>query len=348
MMQFENIKFFYTFLFVPAMVLLFVFAINRKKKSLKKFGDYSIIKQLMPEVSTTKNIFKFIFFTLAFCFTVAAIINPQFGSKTEDIKQEGIDLIIALDVSNSMKAEDLQPNRLECAKQAISKLINGLKNDRVGIIVFGGEAYVQLPITTDYNAGKLFLQAIDNNIVPTQGTAIGAAIDLGIESFQQDDLKNKSIIVISDGENHEDDAMKSARAAAEKGITIHTIGMGSEQGAPIPVYKNKIQTGFRKDKEGNTVITKLNEQMLGEIAQAGNGMYVRATQADAGLNAILSEINKMQKKQFASKRYVDFEDQFQWFIIGALFFLILDVFVLERKNRWFAKLNLFGEKKINS
>lgn len=345
MMQFENIKFFYAFGLIPLFVLLFIAAMMWKKKSLRKFGEHSIIKQLIPEISAAKNTFKFIFFALGFCFVIGAIINPQFGSKTEEVKQEGIDLMIALDVSNSMKAEDLQPNRLERAKQAISKLIDGLKNDRVGIIVFGGEAYVQLPITTDYAAGKLFLQSIDNDIVPTQGTAIGAAIDLAMQSFQQDNLKNKSIIIITDGENHEDDAVKSAQAAAEKGITIHTIGMGSEEGAPIPVYRNKVQSGFRKDKDDNTVITKLNEQMLQEIAQAGNGMYVRATQTDAGLNAILSEINKMQKKQFGSKRYVDFEDQFQWFLIGALFFLIFDVFILERKNRWFAKLNLFGEKK---
>jgi Ca-activated chloride channel family protein len=219
-----------------------------------------------------------------------------------------------------------------------------LEGDRLGIIVFGGEAYVQLPITTDYSAAKLFLESINTDMIPTQGTAIGTAIDLAIESFGKDEGKNKAIVIITDGENHEDDAIKAAETAAERGITIHTIGMGSADGSPIPVYKNNIKEGFRKDNEGNTVITKLNEQVLQEIAAAGNGIYVRASNSDAGLNSVLDEIGKLEKKQFESKMYSDYEDRFQWFVASALFLLLIELFLTERKSKIYQRLNLFNDK----
>lgn len=345
MFQLENKYFLYALSLVPVFIIIY-WLINRwRKKALAAYGDVSIVKQLIPDVSVSKRIWKFILFTLAFVMVIVGIVNPQVGTKLEEVKRKGADLMICLDVSNSMKAEDLQPNRLEKSKQAISKLINKLEGDRLGLIVFGGEAYVQLPITTDYSAAKLFLESINTDMIPTQGTAIGTAIDLAIESFGKDEGKNKAIVIITDGENHEDDAIKAAELAAEKGIAIHTIGMGSADGAPIPVYKNNVRESFRKDKDGNTVVTKLNEQALQEIAAAGNGIYVRATNSDAGLNSVLDEVSKLEKKQFESKMYSDYEDRFQWFVAAALVLLLIELFLTERKSKIYQRLNLFNDKK---
>jgi Ca-activated chloride channel family protein len=283
--------------------------------------DLSVIVQLFPDVSPCKKSLEiYLICYRIFRFLIIGIVNPQVGTKLEEVKRKGADLMICLDVSNSMKAEDLQPSRLEKSKQALSKLIDNLEGDRVGIIVFGGQAYVQLPITTDYAAAKMFLASISTDMVPTQGTAIGKAIDLAVESFGKDEGKNKAIVIITDGENHEDDAIAAAETAVEKGITIHTIGMGSENGAPIPIYKNEVKEGYRKDKDGNTVVTKLNEPMLQQIAGAGSGIYVRATNSDAGLKNVLDAIDKLEKKQFESKMFSDYEDRFQWFVAAALVF----------------------------
>jgi Ca-activated chloride channel homolog len=344
-MQPENIYFLYALLALPVFILVFILVNRWRTRALKRYGELQIIRRLFPDVSDSKRIWKFILFSLGFGMLVIGMVNPQVGTKLEEVKRKGADLMICLDVSNSMRAEDLQPNRLERAKLAISKLIDKLEGDRIGIIVFGGEAYVQLPITTDYAAGKLFLESISTDMVPTQGTAIGKAIDKSIESFGKDEGKNKAIIIITDGENHEDDALRAAEAAAEKGIAIHTIGMGSAAGAPIPVYKGKVQEGYRKDKDGNTIVTKLNEQMLQDLAGAGNGIYVRASNSDAGLNNVLDAIDKLEKKQFESKMYSDYEDRFQWFILAALVFLLADTFLSERKSKWFRKLDLFEEGK---
>lgn len=343
-MQFENIYFIYAFALIPIFLIIFFITRSWRKKAIKLYGDVDLVKKLIPEFSNTKRIWKFILFTLAFSFLIIGLINPQIGTKLEEIKRKGSDIMICLDVSNSMKAEDLLPNRLERSKNAIAKLIDKLEGDRIGIIVFGGEAYVQLPITTDYSAAKLFLEGINTDMIPTQGTDIGKAINLAKESFGKDDGKNKAIVIITDGENHEANAINAAEAAAEKGISIHTIGMGSENGAPIPIYKGNVQEGFRKDKDGNTIVTKLNEQVLQEIAVAGNGVYVRATNSDAGLNNVLAELDKLDKKQFASKMYSDYEDRFQPFILAAILFLIIDAFLTERKSKLYKRLNLFGDK----
>ena len=253
--------------------------------------------------------------------------------------------MICLDVSNSMLAEDLSPNRLERSKRAIYQLIEKLHNDRLGIIVFAGQAYVQLPITTDYSSAKLFLETIGTDIVPTQGTSIGSAINLAMESFDFENGTSKSIIVITDGENHEDDAMNAAIEASDKGVIVNTIGMGSEKGGPIPVYKNGAQVDFRKDNTGNTVVTKLNEKMLKEFATAGNGSYVRASNAKGGLDKIMSEIDKMEKKEFGSKSFKDYEDRFQIFLIIALFLIVLENFISNRRSTKLDGVNLFESKK---
>ena len=298
----------------------------------------------MPNVSKSLPIVKFIFYALAMTSLLLGLANLQLGTKVEEVKREGVDLMIALDVSNSMLAEDLSPNRLERAKRAIYQLIENLHNDRLGIIVFAGQSYVQLPITTDYSSAKLFLETIGTDIVPTQGTAIGSAIDLAMESFDFENGTSKSIIVITDGENHEDDAQAAAKNAAEKKVSVHTIGMGSAQGSPIPIYKNGNRVGFRTDNTGNSIVTKLDENMLKEIASAGNGSYVRATNANAGLKIIMDEIGKMQKKEFGSKSIKDYEDRFQLFLIAALILIVLEYFIPNRKSSKLDKINLFETK----
>lgn len=345
MFQLENTYYLYALGLIPVFIIIYWLMNRWKKKALASFGSLAIIQQLFPDVSTAKRTTKFVLYTLAFALVIIGIVNPQVGTKLEEVKRKGADLMICLDVSNSMNAEDLQPSRLEKAKQAIFKLVNKLEGDRLGVIVFGGEAYVQLPITTDYSAAKLFLESINTDMIPTQGTAIGTAIELAVESFGKDEGKNKAIVIITDGENHEDDAIKAAEAAAEKGIAVHTIGMGAADGAPIPVYRNGVKEGYRKDKDGNTVVTKLNEQILQEIAAAANGIYVRASNADAGLNSVLSAIDKLEKKQFDSKMYSDYEDRFQWFIAAALLLLLIELFLSERKSKLYQRLNLFNEQQ---
>jgi Ca-activated chloride channel family protein len=280
---------------------------------------------------------------LALVFFIGGLARPQFGSKLKKVKREGVELIIALDVSNSMMAEDIQPNRLERAKRAISRLVDRLKDDKIGLIVFAGDAYTQLPITSDYNSAKLFLNSVSTQIVPKQGTAIGTAINLGIRSFTPNGEANKAIIVITDGENHEDDALEASQRAESEGIIVHTIGMGLPSGSPIPVLRNG-QTDYLKDRDGKVVVTKLNEQMLEQIAAAGSGIYVRANNAQVGLNALFDEINKMEKQEMDTRVYSEYDDQFQYFFAIGLLLLFLEFLVLERKNKYLIHVKLFGSK----
>ncbi|MBA3972214.1 MAG: VWA domain-containing protein [Bacteroidetes bacterium] len=345
MFQLENTYFIYAFAVIPLLIAISWLVSRWRKKALSSFGDISVIAQLFPEVSRSKRIWKFILYLLAFAFLIIGLINPLVGTKLEEVKRKGADLMICLDVSNSMKAEDLQPNRLEKAKQSLSKLVGKLEGDRIGLIVFGGEAYVQLPITTDYGAAKMFLESINTDMIPTQGTDIGKAIQMAVTSFGKDEGKNKAIVIITDGENHDQDAIAAAESAVEKGITIHSIGMGSAEGGPIPIYRNNVREGYKKDKDGNTVVTKLNEQMLQELATAGNGIYVRAINSDAGLNNILDAVDKLEKKQFESKMYSDYEDRFQWFIAAAFILLLIETLLTERRSKLYQRLNLFGNEK---
>lgn len=344
MFRFEHTYLLYLLALVPLLWLLFILARNKRKKSIAAFGDDELVKQLMPDVSLTRPLWKFVLTSFGTAALVLGIANPQIGSKYEEVKREGFELIIALDISNSMMAEDLEPNRLERAKQAISKLIDQLKTDKIGIIVFAGQAYVQLPLTTDYAAAKLFLSTVSTDIVPTQGTAVGSAIDLAIKSFGEKQDKNRAIIIITDGENHEDDAIQQATTAVESGITVHTIGVGSPDGTPIPVYINGKKSGFRKDNQGNTVVTKLNETMLQQVAAAGKGVYIRGNNLSSGMKTLLEEINKMEKKEFDSKMFTDYEDRFQYLLAAALLFLLVELLLPERKSRWFGNVNLFEKK----
>ena len=338
MYRLDNIEYLYGLALIPVLILIYVLHRIWRRKALRKLGDMEIISQMMPTVSEIKPTLRFIFFLATFVFLIFGLVNPQIGSKLEEVKREGSDIVICLDVSNSMKAEDFKPNRLAKAKQAIEKLIDKLNNDRIGIIVFAGEAYVQLPITTDYAAAKLFLENVDCDAVPVQGTVITNAIELAEKSFGTEEGKNKAIIIISDGESHEDDAISAAKAVYEKGTVIHTIGIGSPGGVPIPVYRNKIPAGYKKDREGNTIITKLNEDALAEIASAGGGVYVRANQGEIGLLALQERINKMDKKTFDSKMYTDYEDRFQFFIAIALIFLVIESIITETKSKVWNKM----------
>jgi Ca-activated chloride channel homolog len=343
MFRFENPYYLYALLLIPVMFILYLLMLNWKKRKLNEFGDLPVIMKLLPDISSFKTKSKIFLQLLAFSSLIIGIANPQLGSKLQEVKREGVDVILALDVSNSMLAEDLSPNRLERAKRGIAQFVDQLKGDRLGLIVFAGEAYVQLPITTDYAAAKMFLTTINTDIVPTQGTAIGSAIDLSVKSFgeRNDERKSRVIIILSDGEDHQDDPIQAAKSASEEGIIIHTIGLGSPQGSPIPVYKNNKPAGYKTDKEGNTVVTRLDEETLQQIASVGKGLYVRASNAEMGLKLITTEINKMEKQEIEMQMYSDFEDQFQYFIAFALLLLTLDFFTGERKNRWFKGVNIF-------
>lgn len=277
---------------------------------------------------------------VAFAFLVLALADPQTGSKMEKVERRGIDVMIALDVSNSMLAEDIRPNRLEKAKQAISKLIDRLDGDRIGIIVFAGKAYNQLPITSDYGAAKMFLSVINTNSVPVQGTAIADALEMATNSFGQS-KHNKAIIIISDGEDHQGGVLEKASDAAKKGIVIYTVGIGSPEGGPIPIYTNNVLTGYLKDREGTTVITKLDDTLLQKIATIGKAMYVRSTNSEEGWQKVLDDLNKIQKSELESRQFSDYEDRFQYFIGFSLLILIFELFVFDKKNQWFSSFKPF-------
>ena len=346
MFQFAHINLLFLLLVIPVIIILFWLSNRRKRKLLREFGELEIIGQLMPDLSTSRPVIKLVLLLLALAFFILGIAGPQFGTKLLETKRKGIEIMIALDVSNSMMAQDIQPSRLERAKQSISSLVDRLRNDKIGVIVFAGEAFTQLPITTDYVSAKMFLSTISPKIISVQGTAIGAAINLAAKSFSPETKSGKAIIIITDGENHEDDAVGAATTAAtEKGINVYTVGIGLREGAPIPVIADNGQKTFLKDEQGNVVISKLDEVLLQKIAAAGKGIYVRATNTEAGLNTIFDEINKLNKATFEAKTYADYADQFQWPMALALVLLLLELIIIERKSKWSEKFHLFQIKK---
>lgn len=338
--RFANPEYLYFLLAIPVIAGLWIFNHFRRRRNLARLGNLTVIKRLLPDVSDSRPLVKFIFWTVALIFLIITVSRPQFGSKIEEVKRQGVEVIIALDVSNSMLAEDIQPNRLERAKQAISRLVENLQDDRIGLIVFAGDAYTQIPVTTDYISAKMFLSAISPEIVAKQGTAIGAAIDLAMRSFTPGSDKSRALILITDGENHEDDPVAKAKEAAEAGIVIYSIGVGSPDGVPISVNIGG-RKEFMKDQEGNTVITKLDENILKEIAANTNGTYVRASNTSLGLDQVFSEIGNLKKKELEGTVYTEYNDQFQIFCAAALIFLLIEFLIMERKNRILAGLRLF-------
>lgn len=297
----------------------------------------------MPNVSYFRPQLKFYLQLLAMVLLVIVLAQPQFGSKEEKVKKNGIEVMIALDVSNSMLAQDIQPSRLLKAKQILSQLIDRMQDDRVGLIVFAGNAYVQLPITADYSGAKLFLSSINTGMVPYQGTSIGSAIDLAIKSFGTKKTNaGRVIIVLTDGENHEDDAVAAAKLAASNGIQVHVVGMGSAEGGPIPIGGT---VSFKKDRDGNVVVSKLNEQMCAGIAQAGGGLYVRADNSDAALRNITKQLDNLATAETEEKVFSQYNEQFQSFAIIALLIMFFEFLVFARKNKWFNRIRIFDVKE---
>ena len=342
MFRFAHIMYFYLLLLIPVFAGILVLFLIWRRRKIDLFGQRMLVMQLMPDYSDGKLVFKFVLVMIAFAFLVMALAEPQTGSKLEKVHRKGIDLIIALDVSNSMLAQDIKPSRLERARQDISRLIDRLEGDRIGIVIFAGKAYIQLPITTDYTAAKLMLSTVNTNSVPVQGTAIGDAIESAANAFGQSN-RNKAIIIITDGEDHQGGVLEQADAARKNGITIYTIGMGLAEGAPIPVYNGDIQTGYKKERDGTVIISKLDESILQQIAMAGGGIYVRASNASTGLNKIFDNINKIQKSDIETKQFSDYEDRFQYFAAVSLIFLIFEVLLFDKKNQWFKNFKPFEQ-----
>lgn len=341
--RFANPEYLYLLLAVPAILALWLINNYRKKRALDRYGETFLVMQLLPDRSRIRPGVKITLQLAAVVMIALMLARPQFGAKIEEVKRQGIEVVIALDVSNSMLAADIPPSRLERAKQALSRLVEGLENDRIGLIVFAGDAYVQLPVTTDYVSAKMFLSLINPSLVPKQGTAIASAISLGMKSFPPGEHRSRAMIVITDGENHQDDPVAAAKEAAEHGIVIHTIGIGSPEGVPIMLNVGG-KTEYMKDHQGNTVITKLNENILKEIAVAGNGKYVRATATNLGIDQIFSEIRKMKKQEIEGKIFTEYNDQFQIFTVFSLVLLLIDFLIMERKNRKLSGLRLFKIK----
>ena len=341
MFRFAHPEFLFFLLLVPLLVGIFLYTVYQKKKHLKLFGNQALMSELMPNVSVLRPQFKFYIQLTAIVLVIIVIAQPQFGTKLEKQTKKGIEVMIALDVSNSMMAQDIATGRLESAKQVLSRLIDGMTNDKVGLVVFAGDAYIQLPITVDYVSAKMFLSSISPKLVARQGTAIGSAIDLCVKSFGEKSEASRAIIVITDGENHEDDAVGAAKYAAENGIVVHVIGMGKPEGAPIPVDGTM---SFWKDKEGNVVVSKLNEEMCMSIAAAGGGAYIRADNSSMAYKSVSKELDKLSKSDVETQVFSDYNEQFQSFAFFALFLLFIDAFTFDRRNKILSKLRIFDLK----
>ena len=338
MFRFEHPYYLYLLLIVPLLIIGQLIYENWRKKRFSAQINPELRVQIAPNWSGVKVWVKLSLYSLAFLSLVIGIVNPQSGSKMEEVRRQGVDIMVALDISNSMLAEDLYPSRLGRSKRSIQELFTYLKSDRIGIVVFAGESFVQLPITTDYSAAKLFLNSIETDLITTQGTDIGNAIDLCLKSFDPESPTSKTIILISDGENHEETSESALQAAKEQGVVVHTIGMGSVDGAPIPVYSRGSRVGFRTNREGNTVVSKLDENMLSSLSRSTGGMFVRASNAQSGMSYIFDAVEKMEKVDFGSKIYTDYEDRFQFFLLPALILLIIELIIPNSKSPWWEKL----------
>lgn len=345
MYQLEQPIYFYILFAIPVIVVLFLAVLVWKKTVQKRFVDKELLKKLSPNRSLFKSILKIFVLCLAIACLSFALVNPKIGTKIENVKREGVDIVFALDVSKSMLAEDIAPNRLEKSKQLITQIINSLVGDRVGIIGYAGSAFPQVPITTDFSAAKLFLNGMNTDMVSSQGTAINQAMKLAETFYDDEGQTNHVLFIVSDGEDHEGNVSEIASEAAKKGIRVFTIGVGTVEGGPIPIKQNGVLQFYLRDKNNEQVITRLSEETLKEIAKTTNGAYLDGSNTKEVVDQVKSILNGMDKKEFESKQFTDFKDQFQWFLAGALFLLVLDVFLLERKTAWLRKLNLFNEKE---
>lgn len=342
MFRFANIEILWWLLTIPAFVVGYILYTRRKRKQLEDFGDPVLVSELMPDASKARPIVKFSLLMAALALLIVAAARPQYGQKEKTVKRQGIEVMIALDISNSMLAEDVAPNRLDRAKQMLSKMIDRMVDDKVGLVVFAGDAYTQLPITCDYVSAKMFLNTITPSLIPTQGTAIGAALETAIRSFgsQQSDA-GRAIILITDGENHEDDAVAAAKHAKESGIQVFVVGIGKPEGSPIPIAGTN---NYIKDRAGQVVVSRLNEDMCRQIAQAGNGIYVRCDNTNTAMRALQQELDRIATAELETKIYADYNEQYQSFVLIALLLLVIDFFIFERKNHRIVKMNLFNEQ----
>ena len=345
MFRFANPQYLWLLLAIPALVLIFWAAAARRRKRLARFGNPGVLEELMPEVSTGRTALKFILFCTAVVLLILAVARPQFGSKLREEKAQGVEMMLVVDVSNSMLAEDFEPNRLERTKYAINKLFDGLRQDRVGLIVFAGEPKVQLPITSDYRMAKAFAKRIDPSLVSVQGTAIGKALEQALLAFSGDTEQShgRVIILITDGEDHEGNVMQAAERAAEQGIRIFTIGIGTPEGAPI-----EIGGEFIKDEKGDMVVSKLDEKMLQEIARITGGAYIRATKQSIGLDEIVRAINDMEQSELSTVRFEEYNEQFQYLIAIAFALLLVEFWLLDRRNPLLARFNIFREQRTDT
>ena len=333
MINFASAQYLLLLLLIPVFIIMQVMVLKLRRRRIRKFGDEKLVAQIMPSYSKAKTWLRLSFFLAGFFFLVIGLSRPQIGAALKEQETKGAEIMIVLDVSNSMLAEDYSPNRLERAKLAISRLVDKLREDRIGLIVFAGNSFVQLPVTTDYVSAKMFLNSISTESVPIQGTAIGEAMNTAIRSFSAQSEKSRAIVVITDGENHEDDPVEAAKQAAEMGIRVFAIGVGSPEGKPIPLNGELI-----KDKDGNIVVTRLDESVLKDMAAAGNGVYVRAGNSEFGLNPVIDEIRKMEDEKYSSLVFEEWDEQFMYFLGIALFFFVIEMLIGDRK----ARRNLFS------
>ena len=345
MYQIDAYHFIYLLGILPILWVLYALVVRWKRKLQSRFGNPSLLKELSPNQSRFKPTLKLILISFSISLLVVGLMNPKIGTQLETVKREGVDIVFAIDVSKSMLAEDIAPNRIEKSKRLVSAILNQLASDRVGIIVYAAQAVPQLPITTDYGSAKMFLQALNTDMLSSQGTALDNAIDLSGTFFDDDDQTNRVIFLISDGEDHSDEAANAATRAAELGIKIFTFGVGTENGAPIPLKRNGVTESYKKDFEGEVIITKRNAVVLEAIATATNGQYQDGNDTQAVLDFVLEQLKAMDKKEFEAKKFVSYKDRFQPFLIGALLFLLIDLFLFETKTKWVQKLNLFNENK---
>ena len=335
MLYFADIQYLWLLLLVPVFPVVYAVFRKMRRRRMEKFGDKALMERLMPSWSRSRGWWQVALFSLGFAFFVIGLSRPLIGAKLKEHETKGAEVVIALDVSNSMLAQDYSPNRLERAKLAIARIVDKLRDDRIGLVVFAGGAYVQLPVTTDYVSAKMFLNAISTESVPVQGTAVGEAINTSARSFSAQSEKSRAIIVITDGENHEDDPVGAAKNAAEMGIRVFTIGVGSPEGKPIPLKEG----GLLKDRNGERVVTRLDEEILKQVAEVGGGAYVRAGNSEFGLNPIIDEIRKMESEKFNSIVFEEFDEQYMYFFAIALVFFVLEGLIGQRKSRF----RLFGK-----
>ena len=346
MYQLEEPFYFYLLLVVPILLIGFLILISWKRSIQNKYISNHLFKKLSPETSSFKPKFKLFLLSLTFIFISLGLVNPKIGTQLKTVKREGVDIVFAIDVSKSMLAEDIAPDRLEKAKRIVSQTINELNSDRVGIIAYAASALPVLPITTDYSTARMFLQSLNTDMLSSQGTAILEAVKLAKDYYDDENQTNRVLCILSDGEDHEFENQNIPSAVNEMGISIFTVGLGSTKGAPIPIKKNNVIESYKKNSDGDVVITKLVDKLLKEIAISSNGIYINGVNTELVVEEIVDKLKEMDKEEFESKQFIAYKDQFQWFIGFGLFFLCLELFVFEKKTHWVKKLNLFNEKKL--